>query len=275
MPTCSPRPNWRITDAARNGTRPKSRIFDIPIDLGRPTSCCAWSRAGSATASRRARDVRQRPRPQPVPGAARSCARRCRAPTSSTATATACALAAKALDVDVPHRMTGADWIWALAALCEEAGQSIYLLGSEPRYDPRGRRAPAALVPAAARSPARTTASSRSARRTPSASSRTSTSAGRTSCWSGMGTPKQEQWVERHADRIDTDVLWTVGALFDYVSGRVPRAPALAGRQRAGMDLPARRRASADVAPLSARQPGVPRTGDGAGAPRITPDPTA
>ena len=40
-----------------------------------------------------------------------------------------------------------------------------------------------------------------------------------------MGTPKQELWVERNADRLDADVLWTVGALFDYVSGRVPRAP--------------------------------------------------
>jgi N-acetylglucosaminyldiphosphoundecaprenol N-acetyl-beta-D-mannosaminyltransferase len=41
----------------------------------------------------------------------------------------------------------------------------------------------------------------------------------------GMGTPKQEQWVQRNAGRLETDVLWTVGALFDYVSGRVPRAP--------------------------------------------------
>ena len=42
----------------------------------------------------------------------------------------------------------------------------------------------------------------------------------------GMGSPKQELWVQRNAHRVDTDVLWTVGALFDYVSGRVPRAPA-------------------------------------------------
>src|SRR6202011_2227169 len=41
----------------------------------------------------------------------------------------------------------------------------------------------------------------------------------------GMGTPKQELWVERNGSRLDTEVLWTVGALFDYVSGRVPRAP--------------------------------------------------
>src|SRR3954470_14927912 len=43
-------------------------------------------------------------------------------------------LAAKALEVQIPHRMTGADWIWDLAALCEAAGLSVYLLGSEPGY---------------------------------------------------------------------------------------------------------------------------------------------
>ncbi|MBA3328513.1 MAG: WecB/TagA/CpsF family glycosyltransferase [Solirubrobacterales bacterium] len=42
----------------------------------------------------------------------------------------------------------------------------------------------------------------------------------------GMGTPKQELWVQRNAQRLDAKVVWTVGALFDYVSGRVPRAPA-------------------------------------------------
>src|SRR4051794_23959302 len=41
-------------------------------------------------------------------------------------------LAARTLDLPVPHRMTGADWVWGLAALCELTGQSIYLLGSEP-----------------------------------------------------------------------------------------------------------------------------------------------
>ena len=41
----------------------------------------------------------------------------------------------------------------------------------------------------------------------------------------GMGTPKQELWVDRYADRLDGAVVWTVGALFDYVSGRTPRAP--------------------------------------------------
>ena len=43
----------------------------------------------------------------------------------------------------------------------------------------------------------------------------------------GMGTPQQELWVERYFDRIDASVVWTVGALFDYLSKRIPRAPHL------------------------------------------------
>src|SRR3954449_6150049 len=41
-------------------------------------------------------------------------------------------LAAKLIGLPVPHRMTGADWIWGVAALCQESGRSLYLLGSEP-----------------------------------------------------------------------------------------------------------------------------------------------
>jgi N-acetylglucosaminyldiphosphoundecaprenol N-acetyl-beta-D-mannosaminyltransferase len=40
-----------------------------------------------------------------------------------------------------------------------------------------------------------------------------------------MRTPKQELWVDRCANRLNGSVVWTVGALFDFVSGRTPRAP--------------------------------------------------
>jgi N-acetylglucosaminyldiphosphoundecaprenol N-acetyl-beta-D-mannosaminyltransferase len=133
-------------------------------------------------------------------------------------------LAAKALDVEIPHRMTGADWVWDLAALCQSAGQSIYLLGSEPGIS--------------------TEAADRLRRRFP-ALSVTGAHHGYFAVGSphderviehinacrpdillvGMGTPKQELWVRHNAHRLDVDVIWTVGALFDYVSGRVPRAP--------------------------------------------------
>jgi N-acetylglucosaminyldiphosphoundecaprenol N-acetyl-beta-D-mannosaminyltransferase len=40
-----------------------------------------------------------------------------------------------------------------------------------------------------------------------------------------MGNPKQEQWIARHLDRLNVPVCIGVGALFDYLSGRVTRAP--------------------------------------------------
>lgn len=133
-------------------------------------------------------------------------------------------LAAKALDVPVPHRMTGADWIWALAALCEAAGESVYLLGSEPGI---ARGAADRLAETYPRldvagvhhgyfdvgSPHDDRVVEHINACRPSI------------VLVGMGTPKQERWVQANAHRLDCDVVWTVGALFDVVSGKVPRAP--------------------------------------------------
>ena len=202
----------------------QSLIFDIPIELGQPADLLrritGW--IGHTAAPRRVMYVNAHVlnRSQEEPALRQALER---------ADLVYCdgygvRLAAKALDVQTPHRMTGADWIWGLATLCEQAGHSIYMLGCDtgvardaadrlhaqyPRLSVAGshhgyfeigsphddrvvedineRRPDIVLV--------------------------------------GMGTPKQELWVEHHANDIDTDVLWTVGALFDYVSGRIPRAP--------------------------------------------------
>jgi N-acetylglucosaminyldiphosphoundecaprenol N-acetyl-beta-D-mannosaminyltransferase len=133
-------------------------------------------------------------------------------------------LAAKVLNRAVPHRMTGADWIWELAALCERSGQAIYLLGSDP---PIAREAAGCLRRLYPRldvvgahhgffdldSPHNERVIEHINHHGPRI------------VLVGMGTPKQELWVDRYADRLDGAVVWTVGALFDYVSGRVPRAP--------------------------------------------------
>ena len=47
-------------------------------------------------------------------------------------------LAAKALDAPIPHRMTGADWIWGLAALCEQVGRVDLPARLRARRSPRG-----------------------------------------------------------------------------------------------------------------------------------------
>ncbi len=41
----------------------------------------------------------------------------------------------------------------------------------------------------------------------------------------GFGVPLQEKWIARNRHRIKAPVVMGVGGLFDYYSGRIPRAP--------------------------------------------------
>jgi N-acetylglucosaminyldiphosphoundecaprenol N-acetyl-beta-D-mannosaminyltransferase len=41
----------------------------------------------------------------------------------------------------------------------------------------------------------------------------------------GMGSPKQEQWAWKHLRSVPGATVLTVGGLFDFYSGRIPRAP--------------------------------------------------
>jgi N-acetylglucosaminyldiphosphoundecaprenol N-acetyl-beta-D-mannosaminyltransferase len=202
----------------------RARIFDIPIDLGRPPELMrritGW--VGNGGPARRVMYVNAHVLNQSreIPSLRAALER---------ADLVYCdgygvRLAAKALDAEIPHRMTGADWIWHLAALCEAAGQSVYLLGSEPGVAAETGRRLGRWYPRLAiagthhgffdiGSPHDDRVVEDINERRPDI------------VLVGMGTPKQELWVEHNAARLDTDVLWTVGALFDYVSGRVPRAP--------------------------------------------------
>ena len=40
----------------------------------------------------------------------------------------------------------------------------------------------------------------------------------------GLGSPKQEKWIDRHYHKIHVPVIWPVGALLDYVVGKEKRA---------------------------------------------------
>jgi N-acetylglucosaminyldiphosphoundecaprenol N-acetyl-beta-D-mannosaminyltransferase len=133
-------------------------------------------------------------------------------------------VAAKLIGLDVPYRMTGADWIWGVAALCEARGRSLYLLGSDPgvadeaaaslrRWYPRLEVKGTHHGYFEPDSPHSERVLEDIAERRPDI------------LLVGMGTPRQELWVERSFHRIDVPVVWTVGALFDYLSGRMPRAP--------------------------------------------------
>jgi N-acetylglucosaminyldiphosphoundecaprenol N-acetyl-beta-D-mannosaminyltransferase len=40
-----------------------------------------------------------------------------------------------------------------------------------------------------------------------------------------MGAPKQEAWITQHMQALDVTVAMSVGGLFDFYSGNIPRAP--------------------------------------------------
>lgn len=46
------------------------------------------------------------------------------------------------------------------------------------------------------------------------------------------GVPAQEHWIAEHADRLTVPVVLGVGALFDFYSGTIPRAPQMMRRWR-------------------------------------------
>ncbi|MGI8411729.1 MAG: WecB/TagA/CpsF family glycosyltransferase [Solirubrobacteraceae bacterium] len=204
-------------------SRPSSAIFEIPIDLAPPDELLR-TLSGWATDRRTRRvmyvNAHVVNQSRTTPGLSQALRR---------ADVVYCdgygvRLAARVLGLPVPHRMTGADWIWALATLCERSGQPIYLLGSEP---PIAREAAARLRTAYPKldvvgahhgyfdldSPHNDRVIEDINAHAPRI------------VLVGMGTPKQELWVDRYAERLDGAVVWTVGALFDFVSGHIPRAP--------------------------------------------------
>lgn len=43
--------------------------------------------------------------------------------------------------------------------------------------------------------------------------------------WVGLGSPKQDVWIQEHLDRIPGSIMMPAGATFDFFSGRIRQAP--------------------------------------------------
>ena len=52
--------------------------------------------------------------------------------------------------------------------------------------------------------------------------------------WVGLSTPKQESFMARYTDKLDTTLLFGVGAAFDFHAGKVRQAPRW--MQRSGLE---------------------------------------
>ena len=127
-----------------------------------------------------------------------------------------------------PENLNGTDFTPALLASLP-AGMRVYLLGGAPGVAEGARDALGRLFPAinvvgvrdgyfAAGEAAAVAAAVRAA--APQL------------VLVAMGQPRQEQWAVTHLDQCG-GVLLCIGAYLDFVSGRMPRAPALVRRMRA------------------------------------------
>lgn len=120
----------------------------------------------------------------------------------------------------LPERMTGADWIWDLAARAETEGWRLFWMGGEPGVAAEAARR------LQERHPGLVVATEHGFRADEAAVVDAMNAFAPHVVLVGMGTPLQERWVANNRARIDAPVVWVTGATADFVSGKVSRGPA-------------------------------------------------
>lgn len=132
------------------------------------------------------------------------------------------------LGTPLPERITGTDLLMDCAALAAAHGYRIFLLGAAPGV------AEALAAHLTARYPGLEIAGTYSppyfAGRDPDAEAAMVAvvrAAQPDLLFVAMGTPKQERWIYNHLDLLDVPVCIGVGGVFNFITGRIPRAPRL------------------------------------------------
>ena len=135
-------------------------------------------------------------------------------------------LGARILGRCIPERITYADWMWQLAAFAEARGFTLFLLGGRPDV---ASRAASNLT---ARLPSLRVAGTHHGYfdMTPGSPEneavvRQINAARPDILVVGFGMPLQERWLKENWQSLDAKVFLTGGAVFDYVSGSLRRAP--------------------------------------------------
>lgn len=122
----------------------------------------------------------------------------------------------------LPPRLTAADWIDAFCSRAAEEGARLFLVGGEDRIADlaadllRARHSGLDIV--GAHHGFLDTGGSDHVIDQMNA-------AGADVVLVGMGTPTQERWIGRNRAQITAPVVWSVGALFDFIVGAQRRAP--------------------------------------------------
>jgi N-acetylglucosaminyldiphosphoundecaprenol N-acetyl-beta-D-mannosaminyltransferase len=133
---------------------------------------------------------------------------------------------ARLMGMAIPHRYTPPDWLPMLACLSAERGYSMFLLGGRPGVAEEASnrlrlQCPALRIAGTHHGYFDKRADSPENR----AVLREIQAARPDTLLIGFGTPLQEQWLEENWDALPVHNAVLVGAAFDYIAGRVIRAP--------------------------------------------------
>lgn len=135
-------------------------------------------------------------------------------------------LGAHLLGHRIPERITYADWMWQLADLAEQTNYSLFFLGAEPG------RAEKAAMNLRQQHPALNIAGvhhgyfNKTTGHPENEAVLAAINAIRPNILVlGMGMPLQEKWLSENWARIEANIALTGGAVFDYLSGDLQRAP--------------------------------------------------
>jgi N-acetylglucosaminyldiphosphoundecaprenol N-acetyl-beta-D-mannosaminyltransferase len=128
-------------------------------------------------------------------------------------------LGARLLGLEIPERMTGADWIHDLCRMAVRENLSLFFMGSAAGV--AGQAAVALQV----RYPGLRVVGWSSGFGLSDGTVRRISDCRPDILLVGMGSPRQERWIAENRNGLEVPVVWAVGALFDFVSGRIPRGP--------------------------------------------------
>ncbi|MBK8433150.1 MAG: WecB/TagA/CpsF family glycosyltransferase [Chloroflexi bacterium] len=135
-------------------------------------------------------------------------------------------LGAKVLGHHIPERITYADWIWQLAEFAEPRGYTFYFLGAQPGIAQQAaekllQKHPKLNIVGVLDGYFDKTLGSADNEAILSEINRLKPNI----LILGMGMPLQEQWLMENWERLEVNIALTGGAVFDYISGNLQRAP--------------------------------------------------
>lgn len=135
-------------------------------------------------------------------------------------------LGARILGQHIPERITYADWMWQLGEFVAERGYTLYFLGAGPGVAQRAAECMQERIPSLKIVGLRDGYFEKvNGHPENEAVIREINEKRPNILVVGMGMPVQERWLHDNWGRIDANIALTGGAVFEYLSGNLRRAP--------------------------------------------------